>query len=338
MKAERARAGMESESYPIPPSAVARTTVFSSEFRRRILGRLSWMAIAAAIVPPLLAALLADAVGAGPVANAVLIAGVVLPTIIYILATNRLAPSGGPALERGIRAKFATEGIEFAGAEFVSLAPTAETRVYDGFSQWDAGVLWLAASRFVYVGEHARFSLSRDNIDDIRIGRGLPGWLPTRRVYVDWHDSVTGARGTFAVWPGAARSTLRLKRAAHDLAARLRAWRTGEVEGGRPTPFDDIGPPAFPTVHGVAPAHIVRPRVWLRSLFLLGPLTAGLCVLAGIPFRPTLFSGGGYVLAVTVAALAVQVLPYWLAREPREGTPCRFDAVPAEAGMDPSRP
>jgi hypothetical protein len=276
---------------------------------------LSWLALGAAILPPLLAVVIADAVGPGPTADAILIAGAVLPMAIYVAAVNRLAPAGGSVLERGVRAKLAAEGLDLGGAEYVSLAPASTTRIYDGFSQWDVGLLWLAGDRLSFVGEHARFALTAEAVVGIRIGRGLPGWLPTRRVYITWRDPVTDAGGTFAVWPGAARSTLRLRIATKAFADRLRGWQAGERTAQPPMALADLGPPAFGTVHGVSPADVVPFRAWLKSFLLLGPLTAGLCLLAGVPFDLTVLSGGGYVLAVTAAALAAQALPYWLARE-----------------------
>src|SRR5205823_917777 len=147
--------------------------------------------------------------------------------------------AGGRGLERGVRAKLTAEGTEPAGSMFVSLAPTEEVRVYDGFSQWDVGLLWLAGDRLVYAGEHARFALPREHVTAIRVGRGLPGWLPTRRVFIAWHDPATGAEGTLAVWPGAERSILRLRRAALDLAGRLRAWRAGEALAEPPAAIAD---------------------------------------------------------------------------------------------------
>jgi heat shock protein HtpX len=317
--ASRALAAADPDPYPIPPSAVAGATVFSPEFRRRVLGRMSWAAMASAVGPPLLAALVADLIGPGPLAVVVLIAGALLPVVVYVLLLNRIATAGGRGLERGVRAKLAAEGIDPAGAVFVSLAPSDELRVFDGFSQWDVGLLWLAGDRLVFAGEHARFVLPRGHVTGVRVGRGLPSWLPTRRVFISWHDPATGAEGTLAVWPGAERSMLRLRRATYDLAGRLQAWRDGEVMAAPPAALADAGPPAFGTVYGVLASQIVQPKMFVRSLLFVGPLAAGLCVLAGVPFGYTVLSGGGYVVAVTALALAWQLLPYWLVPKPRAG-------------------
>jgi Zn-dependent protease with chaperone function len=304
------------DRYPIPPTALAGGTVFSPEFRRRILGRLSWVVLADVVLLPVLAAGLVEAAGPGRLADGLLLAGAVTPTAVYLVIANTLAPAGSRGLCRGLRDKLAAEGIDVSGAEYVSLAPTAVPLLYEGFGQWDVGFLWLDGDRLVYVGEQTRFALVRPQVVDVRLGRGLPGWLPTRRVLVTWRDPDTGAGGTVALWPGAPGTLLRLRRAAAQLAGRLNDWRDGRAVAESLSAPTGLGPPALGTVHGESPRQALWSKAWLGSLLLFELLAVGLCVLAGVPFAASLRHGTGYVLAVVAGSLALQALPYWLAPAP----------------------
>jgi Zn-dependent protease with chaperone function len=308
----------DADPCPIPPDAVAGAMVFSPEFRRRVTTRIGLVSLAARLGLPVLAAVGATAIGPGWTATVVLIAGAVAPFAAILIAANRLGVAGADGLRRGVSAKFVTDGIDTAGAEFVDLAPASAPLNYDGFFQWDVGFLWLGHDRLTYVGEQTRFALTCEQITDIRLGPAAD-WLRIRRVVVDWYDAANGASGAFTIWPGAPRSVLEIRHDSAALAERLQLWRDGKRAASPPSAVTGLGPPAFGKVYGVSLRQCVRPAAVLSSLLIFELLAAGLCVLAGLPFAPTVAGGGWYVLAVVAATSAVLPLPYWL-------TPERSDA------------
>jgi hypothetical protein len=310
----RASATRDADPYPIPPNAVAGAMVFSPEFRRRVSGRNGLVSFAARLGLPLLAAVGAAALEPGWPATVILIAGTVAPIAAILIAANRLGVSGSDGLRRGVGAKLAAEGIDTADAEFVDLAPARVPMNFDGFFQWDVGFLWLGLDRLTYVGEQTRFALTREQITEIRLGPATD-WFRTRRVVVDWYDAAGGASGAFTIWPGTPRSVLEIQRDSAALAERLQLWRDGKGAASPPSAAVGLGPPAFGKVYGVSLRQCVRPAAALSAILLLDLLAAGLCLLAGLPFAPTMAGGGWYVLAVVAGTSAVLPLPYWLATE-----------------------
>jgi hypothetical protein len=243
--------------------------------------------------------------------------------VAYLSLVNKLATSGCAAFRRGIAAKLKAEGIdaEASGAIFVDFAPVSEPLLYDGFSQWDVGFLFPAGDRLTYIGERARFSLTRGQITDICLGRGVPSWLRGRRALVSWHDPAIGTSGTVAFWPGDPRSLWQLRRGATALTHHLLAWRNDDDISETSTSAE-LGPPKLGTIHATAPRDTVRLRAMIGAILLWGLLEVALCVLLGVPFAPTLTRGAGYALAVMVGTLIAQVLPFWVTPRQRVKKSC----------------
>jgi heat shock protein HtpX len=78
LAALRAAPATDPERYAIPPDAVEGSLVFSTAFRRWVIGRMSWSVLGAIILLPALAAWLADLAGPGSFAITVLAVGTVL--------------------------------------------------------------------------------------------------------------------------------------------------------------------------------------------------------------------------------------------------------------------
>src|SRR5262249_59624017 len=125
-----------------------------------------------------------------------------------------------------------------AGGVSAASGRAAGPVLYEGSGPWDVGFLLPAGDRLAYVGEQARFVLTREHVRKLRLAPGVPSWLRTRRVALTWHDPATGAGGTVAVWPCDSGTVLRQRR-----ATRPPAPRTEEHTAQLPSPPTPPCPP-----------------------------------------------------------------------------------------------
>ena len=79
----------------------------------------------------------------------------------------------------------------------VGLAPDASVRVYEGFDDWDIGLLELASGQLIYRGERTNFALDAEMIQSIELIKGFPGWIPSYRIRVAWRNHLAGTEGAF---------------------------------------------------------------------------------------------------------------------------------------------
>jgi hypothetical protein len=95
--------------------------------------------------------------------------GVVWSFGLSLILRNRIAFWGYQSLGRRLRAKFDKRGLGDAARDgsLVGLAPAAESRKYEGYPFWDAGVLWLTKEKLFYIGEQCEFALERDQVTDV---------------------------------------------------------------------------------------------------------------------------------------------------------------------------
>src|SRR5207245_729947 len=90
---------------------------------------------------------------------------------------------------------------------------------------WDLGFLLAAGDRLCYAGEQTQFALRREQVTEIRLGRGGPGWGSTPTIYITWRDEARDVGSTFSLRPAASRSLRQLRRDVRALAKRLQSWR-----------------------------------------------------------------------------------------------------------------
>jgi hypothetical protein len=74
------------------------------------------------------------------------------------------------------------------GRDIFGFSPAAAPRSYESNSFWDIGYLFFRSDRICYRGEEIQFSLRRDQITDIKLDTGLPGFLGSNRVYIAWRE------------------------------------------------------------------------------------------------------------------------------------------------------
>ncbi len=313
--AEILQQGTSGDSYYSLPPAIA-AKVFSTKFKRTQAAKRSWTFVAIMTVMP--AAILGIAKAAGLDATELLTAWVVSLVgtfALYLLAMNYLSLSGNGPLEKRLRAKLKTENViarEDAGT-FVSLAPDAMPRLYDGSFSWDMGLLYVGAEKIFYVGEETRLALRRQEINDIQTVRGSPAWIPTRAVLMRWTDSSRNRAGAFLLRPQALRTVGQQRDAADTLAARLEEWLDSRQTATDDLPAGEFGTPVIGAVTSISPAQMARGKSATRSLMISGYMAAAAAVLCNLSFTWP-FDGWLAVLATMILAV-VQFVPYWRYRE-----------------------
>lgn len=189
------------------------------------------------------------------------------------------------------------------GGTFVSFAPDATSRIYEGYTNWDFGYLFLLGNLLIYVGERARFALRRDQIVNVRVAPGMPRWTPNVVLFIEWRDAERATAGTFNLRAGQVRSMLDQRRAVFALHQTVQHWREQpDVAGEIPPSFAELSSPAIPEVASIAMRDAIQPIGMVFQygfVFLLG---LGLSALLGLPFS---LADGGYAWYVPLTAMAV---------------------------------
>jgi hypothetical protein len=224
------------------------------------------------------------------------------------------------ALEARVRSRVAARDPE-SEHQFVALSPGAETRVYEGFLDWDLGLLTIGPDRLEYAGEEARFTLTPAMVTGIEVTRGFAAWIRVPWVRIDWRDA-SGTPGSFCLRP-ADTTRLSLARAgARRLFAMLAHWRAHAEPAASASVANEAFalPPRAEAVTGESLARVVSPRTFGPLIPWLLVATAVACVVFGLPFDP--FRGPGWLEAMGAALIAMVLfqLPYWTEREPRGDT------------------
>ena len=198
-----------------------------------------------------------------------------------------------PRLTRGNLAtrldkKLSAQGIQVAawGGIYVGLAPSAAPRIYEANSFWDIGYLFLRSDRICYWGEDMQFSLRRDQITDITLDIGIPGYLRAKRVYVAWRDEERGTSGVFNLGRGHSDSVRSGSRQTRELSERLRSWwKTASATRPVPAPLDTLTSPRPRTVTCSIPGAMWKPGKLLSELFATAWIAALAAMACGLPFH-----------------------------------------------------
>jgi Zn-dependent protease with chaperone function len=288
--------------------------VFSTAFKARTMASVGWTMLS--LYGLAAAGTVAIATRAG-VPRGGLFALVALAVIaVTLLATNLLSTRPYRRLCRELPARLADEGfrLDDAHAQFVGLAPDAEPRLYEHFSDWDVGMLVLTRQHLSYVGERTRFTLLRAHVRQVRLVGGLPGWLPVRRVLVTWRDDGRGLEGTLNLRDAASRTLLAVTPDARRLLARIEAWRDAADPDAPALPPIVAGPPRFGEVTSVSPHSLATARTLPAKVLLVTLLVAGASALFGLPLAPWR-PGFADALAGALIALMFQRWPLWRYRD-----------------------
>ena len=142
----------------------------------------------------------------------------------------------------------------------VGLAPGATVRLFEGFDDWDMGLLEMVPGQIIYRGERTHFVVDAEMIQSIELMKGLPGWITSRRIRVAWRNDLAGTDGVFHLgsYEGTARA----------LHRELLAWREGPSKAAEDLARLAAGPqtwsgivlplPRFGEVTSAAPRDVIR--------------------------------------------------------------------------------
>ncbi len=84
-----------------------------------------------------------------------------------------------------------SSSIQQAGAAFVGFSPGDKLRIWDGETDRDVGFLAVENNTLVYVGDEYKWSLPRQQIDQVELAASSSG---IRRIIVRWHAPREGGR------------------------------------------------------------------------------------------------------------------------------------------------
>ena len=341
----------ETQSYAIPATGGPVGKVHSSQQTRSLALKLSLILIALLAFLPSLISLVA--VHVPSLAKWVVFASAIPLTfcafLIFVNYSPRFVRS---TMASSLSHKLAAEGIQTKSWNgiFVSLSPAAVPRFYDGSANWDIGYLFFYSDRICYWGEEAKFALRPQQITAIKLAEGMPGLLPTKRIYIAWKDEERGTCGVFNLARGRSSSILQGNRQTLELTQRLQAWwKTPPISRPLPPQIAALTPPQIRTVTSQNPAERWKPRRLFNEL-LWSSVFAGVgAALCGLPFHLTSFlllghyasayahpgianhaatpGAGWYVVAVAFLVRLVTLIPH-----------LRYRDVPKLIAAPPGKP
>jgi Zn-dependent protease with chaperone function len=326
------------EHYSVPERDPGEDTIFSTEFRQKSIFRITWTLILTALLMPALIAAIVWWVGIeGTTRWVVLVGGVLLTSAALAVWNNYLPVRGYPYVRGRLREKLTLQGLDpdAQGGIFVSFAPDRTLRIYEGYTNWDFGYLFLLGDRLCYVGERTRFALSREQIVGVRLGPGMPRWRPVPYLYVDWQDPVRGTSGTFNLRAGDVRSMTELHRMIVVLKERLESWHKEEnTTTDVPASLAELSAPDIPKVASIPVRAAVQPAGMIQQAILLVVLGGGLALLLGLPFGLAHGALAWYIPAVAIACLWFGIIPLlcWHRdeEEPKQPSPATKEIPVAE--------
>jgi hypothetical protein len=319
------------DHYVLPATVAPGAKILSTQKKLKSSIRATLAMLEAMILVPAAFAWLARYYAKDPVLHgAFYLAGPVAAFATYLVLANFAPLSGLRELIVALKGKLLKEGVEADawGGITVGFAPAASPRIYELNANWDIGSLFIRSDRLCYCGEEIKFALRRGEVTAIVLGHGLPGPLPTRRIYIAWKDVDFGRSGTFNLGCVEGGSILELKRRTTQLEKILQNWWKASAEA-RPLPpqLAELRSPAIGAVTGIAPNANWRLGRVLKELFLTGVIATVVAVLCGFPFQllAYLFSipiaatgrhmyihspgAGWYVICLAVVLRAIALIP-----------------------------
>lgn len=322
------------DTYSIPATALPSGKIFSSQYKKRIAGRLAWAGIAtSSLVPAILALGVKRLDLSGGTLWFAYLAAFLLTIFLTLLVSNFVSMTGNRKLEDALRKKFGS-GTASGGnrGRFVGFSPDSVPRIYEWNWSWDLGLIELEGDRLVYRGEETSFALSRSEITSIALGPGPVGWLSTPSIYIAWRGS-DGHSSTFNLRTMDAGSLLKMAVKTRSLAQDLQNWQQGSLASTNQL-FSStaretvLRRPPIGQVTSMSPRKAVQSRNLVAEFFLNTLVAVGVILVFGLGFP--LFTdfkppdapidlnpdySGLCVLLVVWAVRIFLLIPYWRVRE-----------------------
>lgn len=205
-----------------------------------------------------------------------------------------------PRLTRGslaarLNQKLAAQGVQVAqwGGICVGYSPSSAPRTYEANSFWDIGYLFFRSVRICYWGEEVQFSLRRDQITEIKVDIGTPGFLGVKRVYIAWRDNELQTCGVFNLGRGHADSVRSGTRQTKELADHLCSWwKTPSAARPVPAPLDTLSSPVAREVTCAVPGTMWKPGKLFSELLATAWISSLAAMLCGLPFHMMQYLAG----------------------------------------------
>ncbi len=249
------------------------TTVFSTELKNRYRMRWAFTAFFVLLVSPapFAWALARDGVSTlGMLALAV--EGIIWSFGISLLLRNRIVYWGYQSVCRRLKMKLDNRGLGEAAhnGSLVGLAPTAESRRYEGYSFWDMGVLWLTKEKLYYIGEQCEFALEREQVCEVYSCDTAPDWVTEKGLYIRWRDFPEGPTKTFHFVATGEVAVTKAKRAIDELQTRVQAWMQQREKFPPASPaLELVGLPVFPEITSTLTRNTFNPAYAIKAAFNL---------------------------------------------------------------------
>jgi|GEM_PF-877985 len=264
----------QAEGYEIPHETAQTDLIFSTEFKKQkvlVIWLITMVTIAAA---PLLAGCLIRRAGLSSWLFAV---GLVLMPMLYLAVANYLNLLGYRNLERRLRERLESEGVDLTAQQlhFVGISPEAYPRVYDNHTVWDVGFLAIEEGALSYCGEKIRFGLQRESIGSIAKGRSYPDWFKVPEILVTWRNG--DKEQVFRLHSLDGRSMMTIAKSSNALLTSLMEWHEGKTIDARSAVSNPpLVMPDFPDVKGLHPRQAVSAAGFVISLMFIAFLVYGI--------------------------------------------------------------
>ncbi|MEO0455583.1 MAG: M48 family metalloprotease [Cyanobacteria bacterium P01_A01_bin.114] len=319
-------ADQQGDYYSISDPASEASPIFSSQVKQRIVQRLLWAQL---LCVTLLPAGLARGIVALPTFGFTIglqwlgyLAGGAITAVALRHVMDAGPLWGFKALQRQMAERLQQKGLAPDQGVFVSLATDADCRIYEGFTHWDIGYLFVGSYRdhrsgqLVYIGEQTQFALAPQNITALYLSPWGLGWANAPKLCITWQSE--GSAGTFNLQLAQVSTLTEAKLAIRQLKQRLEIWQANpSAEAALPEPLTQIEAPHIGEVTSTPLAKLVTPKRFMHYW-----LTVLLLGLASSALMGLLSTGTGavfYVLGcITVGAIA-QFIPLW--RNARRSNP-----------------
>ena len=254
--------------------------VFSSLWKTATMGRLGLAILATAVAAPATALALGRGFAVPAPHLLVIVAGAALALLAILFLQDHLAARVVSRLEPKLRQRLAERSGDPLGEmeRFVALSPGDRARVYEGFFDWDIGLLAIGPDEIRYRGEQVTLRLPRTAVRAVEVGASGPTWIKAPRVIVRW----LGPSGEEAISLRAAdcRTVSAIAPASRALAEQLERWR--QVSAA--TPGHGTAPAGVGPVTARTPRDAAAPRDLPLVLVLLGTISAAASFALGFDY------------------------------------------------------
>lgn len=287
--------------------------LFSSEFKQKTSGRLGWLIIWGGSLAIVMLGRLVQGLPTPGVqwlgygAAAAILAGA------YGWLLNIAPVWGYDTLGKQLAARLSSVGFVPREGEFVGFAPSAETKSYEGHTNWDVGFLFLRGQRLCYIGEQLKFAISAGQVTRTVVKTDTASLVASATVAITWQRDDLASH-TFILQPLNAQSTRHTRALTQALQERIETWQATAL-GDDPSvglavrpdePFKALTPPVLGDVTS-QPLQTFSVGMVVSTWLVFVVIACAITTLTGSLFISWPLSG--FILSMATAAAWSQCLP-----------------------------